>query len=107
MDDEEADHHYRAWRWAHIAGAAADVATGSRRPSTATGNRGQGALVTSFRDYLYPIVALRIRGIALPGPAAAAVGGIALLITTGFLPQRFHATAARCGCRGTRQAAAL
>jgi uncharacterized protein (DUF2236 family) len=39
----------------------------------------------AVRDYLYPIAAGRVRGVALP-----VLEGIALLITTGFLPQRFR-----------------
>jgi uncharacterized protein (DUF2236 family) len=43
----------------------------------------------AVRDYLYPIAASRIRGMALPGPLRR-FENIALLITTGFLPQRFR-----------------
>ncbi|OIN79284.1 oxygenase MpaB family protein [Mycobacterium malmoense] len=44
----------------------------------------------AVRDYLYPIAAGRIRGVALPGPLQRASDHFALLITTGFLPQRFR-----------------
>jgi uncharacterized protein (DUF2236 family) len=44
----------------------------------------------TVREYLYPIAASRIRGLRLPGPLQKWHEGIALLITTGFLPQRFR-----------------
>jgi uncharacterized protein (DUF2236 family) len=44
----------------------------------------------AVRDYLYPIAAGRIRGVALPGPLQRLSDNVALLITTGFLPQRFR-----------------
>jgi uncharacterized protein (DUF2236 family) len=42
------------------------------------------------RDYLFPIAASRVRGAKLPGPLQRWSDGSALLITTGFLPQRFR-----------------
>lgn len=44
----------------------------------------------AVRDYLYPIAAARIPGVRLPGPLQRWSDGAALLITTGFLPQRFR-----------------
>lgn len=44
----------------------------------------------AVRDYLYPIAAGRMRGVALPGPLQRMSDDFALLITTGFLPQRFR-----------------
>lgn len=44
----------------------------------------------AVRDYLYPIAASRIRGVRLPRRLQRLSDGIALLITTGFLPQRFR-----------------
>jgi uncharacterized protein (DUF2236 family) len=44
----------------------------------------------AVRDYLYPIAAGRIRGMALPRPLQRLSDGLSLLITTGFLPQRFR-----------------
>jgi len=44
----------------------------------------------TVRDYLYPIAASRVRGVKLPGPLQRWSDGSALLITTGFLPQRFR-----------------
>lgn len=44
----------------------------------------------TVREYLYPIAASRVRGVRLPGPLQRWSEGAALLITTGFLPQRFR-----------------
>jgi uncharacterized protein (DUF2236 family) len=44
----------------------------------------------AIREYLYPIAASRIRGVKLPGPLQRWNENLALLITTGFLPQRFR-----------------
>lgn len=44
----------------------------------------------AVRDYLYPIAANRIRGVRLPRPVREASENFALLMTTGFLPQRFR-----------------
>lgn len=44
----------------------------------------------TVREYLYPIAASRLRGLTLPGPLQRKSEELALLITTGFLPQRFR-----------------
>lgn len=44
----------------------------------------------TVRDYLYPIAASRVRGVKLAGPIQRRSEDFALLITTGFLPQRFR-----------------
>ncbi|WP_240431043.1 oxygenase MpaB family protein [Mycobacterium kyogaense] len=44
----------------------------------------------TVRDYLYPIAVSRVRGVRLPGPLQRRAEQTALLITTGFLPQRFR-----------------
>ena len=44
----------------------------------------------AVREYLYPIAAARMRGMTLPGPLQRMNESFALLITTGFLPQRFR-----------------
>jgi len=44
----------------------------------------------TVREYLFPIAASRIRGVRLPGPVRRSHEALALLITTGFLPQRFR-----------------
>jgi uncharacterized protein (DUF2236 family) len=44
----------------------------------------------TVREYLYPIAASRVPGVKLPGPLQRWSDGSALLITTGFLPQKFR-----------------
>jgi uncharacterized protein (DUF2236 family) len=44
----------------------------------------------AVREYLYPIAAGRIRGVTLPDPLQRVSDDFSLLITTGFLPQRFR-----------------
>jgi uncharacterized protein (DUF2236 family) len=44
----------------------------------------------TVREYLYPIAVSRVRGVRLPGPLQRRAERTALLITTGFLPQRFR-----------------
>jgi uncharacterized protein (DUF2236 family) len=44
----------------------------------------------AVREYLWPIAAGRIRGVRLPARVQRALDNFGLLITTGFLPQRFR-----------------
>jgi uncharacterized protein (DUF2236 family) len=44
----------------------------------------------AVRDYLYPIAAGRVRRVALPRSLQRRLDSFGLLITTGFLPQRFR-----------------
>jgi len=44
----------------------------------------------TVREYLYPIAVSRIKGVRLPGRVQQFNESVALLITTGFLPQRFR-----------------
>lgn len=44
----------------------------------------------TVREYLYPIAVARMRGMKLPGPLQRWSESFSLLITTGFLPQRFR-----------------
>ena len=44
----------------------------------------------AIREFLYPIAVARMKGLQLPGPLQNINEGVALLITTGFLPQRFR-----------------
>ena len=44
----------------------------------------------AIREFLYPIAVARMRGLQLPFPLQNINEGVALLITTGFLPQRFR-----------------
>src|SRR5271156_801160 len=44
----------------------------------------------AVREFLYPIAAGRVRGVALPRRLQRRLDDFGLLITTGFLPQRFR-----------------
>lgn len=44
----------------------------------------------AVREYLYPIAVSRMRGVRLPAPLQNRSEAAALLITTGFLPQKFR-----------------
>lgn len=44
----------------------------------------------TIREFLYPIAVARMAGLRMPGPLQQINEGLALLITTGFLPQRFR-----------------
>ncbi|MCW1958031.1 MAG: oxygenase MpaB family protein [Mycobacterium sp.] len=44
----------------------------------------------TIREFLYPIAVARLRGLQLPAPLQNINEALALLITTGFLPQRFR-----------------
>ncbi|MBW8710031.1 MAG: DUF2236 domain-containing protein [Mycobacterium sp.] len=44
----------------------------------------------TVREYLWPIAAARVRSVKLPGPVQRWSDNFSLLITTGFLPQRFR-----------------
>ena len=44
----------------------------------------------TVREYLYPIAVARVRGVKLPSPLRRRSESVVLLITTGFLPQRFR-----------------
>ena len=44
----------------------------------------------AVRDYLWPIAAGRVRGVKLPSFVQRALDNFNLMITTGFLPQRFR-----------------
>jgi uncharacterized protein (DUF2236 family) len=44
----------------------------------------------AVREYLFPIAASRVRGVSLPRRLQRLSESVALLITTGFLPQRFR-----------------
>jgi uncharacterized protein (DUF2236 family) len=44
----------------------------------------------AIREFLYPIAVARMQGLQLPSPLQNVSESVALLITTGFLPQRFR-----------------
>ena len=93
MDDETADHHYRD-----------SMALGTMlqmRPEMWPADRAAFDkyweeqlenihIDDKIREFLYPIAVARLRGLQLPGPLQNISEGVALLITTGFLPQRFR-----------------
>jgi len=93
MDDETADQHYRD-----------SMALGTMlqmRPEMWPADRPafdkywEGQLENihiddTIREFLYPIAVARLRGLALPFPLQNVNESVALLITTGFLPQRFR-----------------
>lgn len=93
MDDETADQHYRD-----------SMALGTMlqvRPEMWPADRSafdkywQEQLESihiddAVRDFLYPIAVARMGSFRMPGPIQRANESVALLITTGFLPQRFR-----------------
>ena len=93
LDDFDADHHYRegmalattlqvpAQTWP------ADRAAFDRYWSESLA---KVRIDDAVRDYLYPIAAGRVRGVRLPHRLQRQLDGFSLLITTGFLPQRFR-----------------
>jgi uncharacterized protein (DUF2236 family) len=93
MDDETAERHYREGM---ALGTTLQVPPDSWPPDRAAFDRyWQESLARvhiddAVREYLYPIAAARVRGVKLPGPLQRWSDGLALLITTGFLPQRFR-----------------
>lgn len=93
MDDETADQHYRD-----------SMALGTMlqmRPEMWPGDRPafdkywdeqleKIHIDDTIRDFLYPIAVARLRGLQLPAPLQSINESVALLITAGFLPQRFR-----------------
>ncbi|MGI9123202.1 MAG: oxygenase MpaB family protein [Mycobacterium sp.] len=93
MDDETADEHYRE-----------SMALGTMlqmRPEMWPADRpafdkywdeqlDKIHIDDTIRDFLYPIAVARMGSFRLPGPLQNLNEGMALLITTGFLPQRFR-----------------
>ncbi len=93
MDDETADRHYAQ---SMSLGTTLQVSPQRWPPDRAAFDaywRQQLEVIhidDTVREYLYPIAASRLRGLALPGPLQRCHEGLALFITTGFLPQRFR-----------------
>ena len=93
MDDETADQHYRD-----------SMALGTMlqmRPEMWPADRSAFDkywdeqldnihIDDAIRAFLYPIAVARMKGLQLPGPLQNINESVALLITTGFLPQRFR-----------------
>jgi uncharacterized protein (DUF2236 family) len=93
MDDEKAERHYHEGM---ALGITLQVPPEMWPPDRAAFDRywqeslDEVHIDDAVRDYLYPIAAGRMPGIALPGPLQRWSDNFALLITTGFLPQRFR-----------------
>jgi uncharacterized protein (DUF2236 family) len=93
LDGEDADRHYREGM---ALATTLQVPEAMWPPDRAAFDRyWQESLAKvhiddAVRDYLYPIAAGRIRGVTLPRRLQRASDNFSLLITTGFLPQRFR-----------------
>ena len=93
MDDEQADRHYREGM---ALGATLQVPPEIWPADRAAFDRywdeslGKVHIDDAVRGYLYPIAVARMRGMALPGRLRRLPESVALLITSGFLPQRFR-----------------
>ncbi|MGB6513082.1 MAG: oxygenase MpaB family protein [Mycobacterium sp.] len=93
MDKQDADRHYRDGM---VLGTTLQVPAEMWPPDRAAFDRYWQAQLDkvhiddTVRDYLYPIAVARMRGMTLPESVRRLPEGLALLITTGFLPQRFR-----------------
>ncbi|MFZ0907190.1 MAG: oxygenase MpaB family protein [Mycobacterium sp.] len=93
MDAQDADRHYRE---AVVLGTTLQVPAEMWPPDRAAFDRywqqqlDKVHIDDTVREYLYPIAAGRIRGVPLPTVVRRQPEKLGLLITTGFLPQRFR-----------------
>jgi uncharacterized protein (DUF2236 family) len=93
MADDAADRHYRE---SMTLGTTLQVTPGMWPADRAAFDRywreslEQVHIGDAVRDYLYPIAVARMRGVTLPRRLRRLPESVALLITTGFLPQRFR-----------------
>lgn len=93
MDDELADQHYRD---SMTLGTTLQVSPEMWPADRAAFDKywqeslEQVHIDETVRAYLYPIAAGRLRGVQLPAPLQRRLEAVNLLITTGFLPQRFR-----------------
>lgn len=93
MDDETADRHYEAGK---ALGTTLQVPPEMWPADRAEFQRywdqsmSELYIDDTIRRYLYPIAASRLPGVQLPWPLQGLYERFALLITTGFLPQRFR-----------------
>ena len=93
MDDETAERHYREGM---ALGTMLQVPREMWPPDRAAFDRyweeslDKVHIDDAVRDYLWPIAAGRVRGVKLPGLLQRRLDDFNLLITTGFLPQRFR-----------------
>jgi len=93
MDAQDADRHYRE---AVVLGTTLQVPAEMWPPDRAAFDRywqqqlDKVHIDDTVRAYLYPIAVGRIRGVPLPAVVRRQPEKLGLLITTGFLPQRFR-----------------
>jgi uncharacterized protein (DUF2236 family) len=93
MDDETAERHYREGM---ALGTTLQVPADKWPADRAAFDRyWQESLAKvhiddAVREYLWPIAAGRVRGVRLPAALQRALDSFNLMITTGFLPQRFR-----------------
>jgi uncharacterized protein (DUF2236 family) len=93
MDEQDADRHYRE---AVVLGTTLQVPAEMWPPDRAAFDRywqqqlDKVHIDDTVRAYLYPIAVGRIRGVPLPAVVRRQPEKLGLLITTGFLPQRFR-----------------
>jgi uncharacterized protein (DUF2236 family) len=93
IDERDADRHYREGM---VLGTTLQVPPEMWPPDRAAFDRywqeqlDKVRIDDSVREYLYPIAVGRLRAVTLPEPLRRLPERLALLITTGFLPQRFR-----------------
>jgi uncharacterized protein (DUF2236 family) len=93
LDEQDADRHYRD---GIVLGTTLQVPPEMWPPDRAAFDRywqdqlDKVHIDDSVRDYLYPIAVGRVRAVSLPEPLRRLPERLALLLTTGFLPQRFR-----------------
>jgi uncharacterized protein (DUF2236 family) len=93
LNDEDADRHYREGM---VLGTTLQVPPEMWPPDRAAFDRywqqqlDKVHIDDAVRDYLYPIAVGRVRAVRLPEPLRRLPESLALLLTTGFLPQRFR-----------------
>ncbi|MCV7233740.1 oxygenase MpaB family protein [Mycobacterium branderi] len=93
MDDDEAERHYREGM---ALGTTLQVPPEMWPADRAAFDRywqeslDKVHIDDAVREYLYPIAVGRMPGVTLPGPVQRWLDSFGLLITAGFLPQRFR-----------------
>ncbi|ORV97523.1 oxygenase MpaB family protein [Mycobacterium kyorinense] len=93
MDDEEAERHYREGM---ALGTTLQVPPEMWPADRAAFDKywqeslDKVHIDDAVREYLYPIAVGRMPGVTLPGPVQRRLDSFGLLITAGFLPQRFR-----------------
>jgi uncharacterized protein (DUF2236 family) len=93
LDEQDADRHYRDGM---VLGTTLQVPPEMWPPDRAAFDRywqdqlDKVYIDDSVRDYLYPIAVGRVRAVTLPESLRRLPERLALLLTTGFLPQRFR-----------------